>query len=106
MATYRGSRYDEFKVAVTVNGVHLDTRRDLLHGAFEFDAGPLGIGGQSQLAVALLADHFRRCGVRKAVADRCALRLFREFRKKVIEPIDADEFTLTSEQIADVLAAL
>src|SRR6266851_5496944 len=101
VATYQGRRYDQYKVEVTVDGTLLDRRLDLRSYAFEFDTGSFSWTGTAQLALALLADHFHRSeGATKRTADELALRLYREFRKKVIEVLEGDQFTLTSDQVA------
>ncbi len=108
VATYQGRKYDDYKVEVTVDSTPLDRRLDLRRYSFEFDTGRFSWTGAAQLALALLADHFHRSevGATKRTADERALRLHREFRKKVIEPLEGDEFTLTTDQIAAAVAAL
>jgi hypothetical protein len=108
MATYRGRKYDDYKVEVTVDSTLLDRRLDLRRYSFEFDTGRFSWTGTAQLALALLAHHFHRSevGATKRTADERALRLHREFRKNVIERLEGDQFTLTTDQIAAAVAAL
>jgi hypothetical protein len=103
----RAGDTNQYKVEVTVDGTLLDRRLDLRSYAFEFDTGSFSWTGTAQLALALLADHFHRSeGATKRTADELALRLYREFRKKVIEVLEGDQFTLTSDQVAAAVAAL
>ncbi len=89
MKVYSGRR-EGARVTVTVDGQALDPRRDLRDfRASGFEWGYQG-SGPSQLSLAILADH----------ADaQTALGNYRQFVQVVIAEIEADSWSLTSEEI-------
>ena len=90
MKVYRGTR-ESGDCVVTVNGTPLDPRLDLRTLSSEgFEWGYEG-GGPSQLALAILADHF--------ADDGKAVNQYRSFRGAVIAMIRDDEWTLDSDRI-------
>jgi len=91
---YRGQRTDE-GVMVTVNGLPLNPRRDLHnHSPDGFNWG-YGGSGPAQLALAILADHLDNDGL--------ALTNYQAFKSAVIAGLDGDEWTLSSENVSDIL---
>ena len=97
MKIYQGTR-EGFVVEVTVNGRRLNPRLDLWnHSPTGFEWG-YGGSGPAQLALALLADHF---------ADKeQALRLYQSFKFAVVVKLPKRDWTLTSDQIKQVLQSL
>ncbi len=90
MATYRGVR-TETGCRVTVDDRPLKPRLDLRnHSPSGLEWGYLG-SGPAQLALALLAH---------ALGDEDALAVYQEFKREMVAPLDEDEWTMTSEQIA------
>ncbi len=75
MATYKGIR-DGGNAQVTVDGAPLPPRNDLAnHSPDGFGWGYSG-SGPSQLALAVLAHHFRDAGDEQRLADAKALALY------------------------------
>jgi hypothetical protein len=94
---YEGRR-EGFAVIVTVDGRRLNPRRDLWnHSPTGFEWG-YGGSGPAQLALALLADH---CG-----DDEQALNLYQRFKWAVIAELPCRHWTLTSEEIEQVIQTL
>ena len=97
MKRYEGRR-EGHAVVVTVNDRPLNPRLDLWnHSPTGFEWG-YGGSGPAQLALALLADHF---------ADKeQALRLYQSFKFAVVVKLPKKGWTLTSDQIRQVLQSL
>jgi hypothetical protein len=94
MKTYDGRRVG-YEVNITVNGQPLDPRLDLgNHSPDGFEWG-YGGSGPAQLALALLADHLGD--------DERAVALHQEFKWAVVAHLPRQGWTLTSEQIAQVV---
>jgi hypothetical protein len=92
LKTYVGVR-GENGVTVTVDAQPLDLRLDWRnHSPTGFDWG-YGGSGPSQLALAILADHF---GVE---GKEVALRLYQNFKWDVIGNIEYPHFKITSAEI-------
>ncbi len=90
MKVYRGTR-ESGDCVVTVNGTPLDPRLDLRILSTEgFEWGYDG-GGPSQLALAILADHFGDDGK--------AVNHYRFFRGAVIAMIRDDEWTIDTTRV-------
>ena len=97
MKRYEGIRQG-YAVTVTVDGRRLNPRRDLWnHSPTGFEWG-YGGSGPAQLALAILADH---CG-----NDERALNLYQRFKWAVIAELPGRGWTLTSEEIDQVLQKL
>lgn len=96
MKVYKGIR-EGGKSVVTVNGTLLDPRKDLRIMSTEgFEWGYDG-GGPSQLALAILADHFGD--------DQKALTHYKFFRATAIAMIRTDEWSLNTDQIETSFAS-
>jgi len=96
MKVYKGVRESERSI-VTVDGLPLDPRMDLRILSTEgFEWGYDG-GGPSQLALAMLADHFGD--------DQKALTHYRFFRATAIAMIREDEWSLDTDQIETSFAS-
>ena len=97
MKRYEGIRQG-YAVTVTVDGRRLNPRRDLWnHSPTGFEWG-YGGSGPAQLALAILADH---CG-----NDERALNFYQRFKWAVIAELPGRGWTLTSEEIDQVLQKL
>ncbi len=97
MKRYQGKREGAVLV-VTVNGCPLKPRLDLWnHSPCGFECG-YGGSGPAQLALAILADHLGDDG--QAVA------LHQDFKWRVVAKLPRPGWTLTSDQIQEVLASL
>jgi hypothetical protein len=97
MKRYEGIRQG-YAVTVTVDGRRLNPRRDLWnHSPTGFEWG-YGGSGPAQLALAILADH---CG-----NDEQALNFYQRFKWAVIAELPGRGWTLTSEEIDQVLQKL
>jgi hypothetical protein len=93
MKVYLGKRGEE-SVEVTVDGRPLDPRKDLRNfGADRFEWGYEG-SGPNQLGFAILADH---------MGGEAAFQHYRRFVRDVIAEIEADEWRLTTDNVADRL---
>jgi len=98
MATYTGTRLPTLGAVVSVDGHGLRSRTDLAnHSPDGFEWGYLG-SGPAQLALAILAHHL--------ADDAKALELHQQFHHAVTARLPRDRFTLTSDAIAKVVAAL
>ena len=97
MKTYTGRR--RFSATkVTVDGRQLRFRRDLrCHSPAEFEWG-YGGSGPAQLALANLADHLGN--------DQEALNLYQRFKWAVIAVLPRHYWTLSSQEIDQVLQTL
>lgn len=92
--TYRGTRMPD-GCRVTVNGVTLPPRTDLRnHSPDGFEWGYFG-SGPSQLALAILADHFRYA-LGSDDADELALRYYQRFKEQVISRLAACQWEFTT----------
>ena len=97
MKSYEGRRQG-YAAIVTVDGRRLNPRRDLWnHSPSGFEWGYCG-SGPAQLALAILADH---CG-----NDEQALNFYQRFKWAVIAELPYRGWTLTSDQIDQVLRSL
>ena len=97
MKRYEGRR-EGYAAIVTVDGRRLNPRRDLWnHSPSGFEWGYCG-SGPAQLALAILADH---CG-----NDEQALNFYQRFKWTVIAELPYRRWTLTSDQIDQVLRSL
>ena len=97
MKCYEGRR-EGYAAIVTVDGRRLNPRRDLWnHSPSGFEWGYCG-SGPAQLALAILADH---CG-----DDTAAFNFHHRFKWKVIAELPHRSWTLTNEQIDEVLRSL
>lgn len=123
---YEGKRHPEDELgetSVTVDGKPLPPRLDLRnHSPTGFEWGYSG-SGPAQLALAILAHHFREQGRYRVpegeedvtaaaaaafhpkIGDERALRIYQHFKARVVAGF-GDEWTLTTEQIDAVVAAL
>ena len=104
MKTYQGTRGRNGTAAVTVQDTsvasRLDTRRKLRnHSPDGFEWGYVG-SGPTQLALALLADHFG------PGRERLATALYVDFKFAVVAGLPRDGWTLTTEQIGQELCRL
>ena len=97
MKRYEGKRR-LFAAKVTVDARPLRFRRDLrCHSPAEFEWG-YGGSGPAQLALAILADHLEN--------DEEALNLYQRFKWQVIAELPRHHWTLTSQEIDQVLQSL
>ena len=97
MKQYAGRR-EGYAAIVTVDGRRLNSRLDLWnHSPSGFEWG-YGGSGPAQLALAILADH---CG-----NDEQALNFYQRFKWAVIAELPYRGWTLTSDQIDQVLRSL
>lgn len=97
MKTYTGRREYHFTV-VAVNGRPLDPRFDLWeHSPTGFEWG-YGGSGPAQLALALLADHLGD--------DEQAVALHQDFKWALVSKLTQPTWTLTSDQIEEVVQLL
>ena len=97
MKQYAGRR-EGYAAIVTVDGHRLNSRLDLWnHSPSGFEWG-YGGSGPAQLALAILADH---CG-----NDEQALNFYQRFKWAVIAELPYRGWTLTSDQIDQVLRSL
>jgi hypothetical protein len=97
MKLYRGIRYDGYngwRRKVFVDEKPLDMRTDLLELSNAFEWG-YGGSGPSQLALALLADHFQN----QPDGDERAIALHYKFEREVIKKLPRPEWKLTSEEV-------
>jgi hypothetical protein len=90
--------------SVSIEGHPLDPRNDLFnHSPNGFAWGYAG-SGPAQLALALLADYYRRRGMPDRTADQLAVKHHQFFKSAVIVHLERDEpWALT---LADIDAAL
>ena len=97
MKQYEGRR-EGYAVTVTVDGRRLNPRWDLWnHSPTGFEWG-YGGSGPAQLALAILADH---CG-----DDRQAFNFHHRFKWAVIAELPRRSWTLTNQEIDQVLQTL
>ena len=97
MKQYAGRR-EGYAVIVTVDGRRLNPRLDLWnHSPTGFEWGYCG-SGPAQLALAILADH---CG-----NDQQAFNFHHRFKWAVIAELPRRSWTLTSQEIDQVLPTL
>ena len=97
MKQYAGRR-EGYAAIVTVDGRRLNSRLDLWnHSPSGFEWG-YGGSGPAQLALAILADH---CG-----NDEQALNFYQRFKWAVIAELPYRGWTLTSDQIDELLRSL
>jgi len=97
MKSYAGRRQG-YVVSVTVDDRRLNPRLDLWnHSPTGFEWG-YGGSGPAQLALAILADHCRN--------DEQALNLYQRFKWAVIAELPHRAWTLTSQEIDQVLQTL
>ena len=97
MKRYEGRR-EGYAVIVTVDGRRLNPRKDLWnHSPSGFEWGYCG-SGPAQLALAILADH---CG-----NDQEALNLYQRFKWAVVAELPFRHWTVTSDEIDQVLKTL
>lgn len=97
MKRYEGRRQGS-AVDVTVNGTPLNPRLDLYnHSPTGFEWG-YGGSGPSQLALALLADHFGDSAQ--------ALEKYQDFKWSIVAGMPYDGWTLTSLEIEQALVAI
>lgn len=90
--TYSGNRQRDGTTLVSVDGRPLDPRMDFRHQpATTFDWGYEGRGGPSQLALAILADHF--------ADDERARRHYEQFMRRVIRGLPNQGWILTGPEI-------
>jgi hypothetical protein len=97
MKIYRGIRNSE--CTVTVDGAPLDLRLDLRSHSPTGPEWGYGGSGPAQLALALLADHFRDL----LDGDERALGLYQAFKWRVVGRLPRDEWTLTSADIEQAI---
>ena len=106
--TYCGHRTAASAIVVVVRADHssyiLDPRFDLAgHSPTGFEWG-YGGSGPAQLALAILADHLKdEPGRTKFYAEQKALRLYQEFKFRVIAKLPHDYWRLTTLEIEDHL---
>jgi len=96
MKTYRGTRLNHFQVRVTVNGHVLDPRPSqqlINHSPDGFNWG-YGGSGPSQLALAILLDHFHD--------PILARKYYQDFKWELISKLP-DVWELTDEQIEKII---
>lgn len=94
MKTYAGKR-EGYAAIVTVDGRQLNPRLDLYnHSPTGFEWG-YGGSGPAQLALAILADHLG--------SGEQALNLHQRFKWAVVAELPHRAWTLTSEQIEEVV---
>jgi hypothetical protein len=100
MSIYQGTRDSQVGAApVLVDGEPLDPRNDLMnHSPLGFQWG-YGGSGPAQLALAILAHHFRQKGMRPRLADDRAVQLHQAFKFAVIGRIQMDRWNLTTFQV-------
>ena len=97
MTCYRGCR-TKVESIVTANAEDLDPRLDLRnHSPSGMEWGYTG-SGPAQLALAMLADHLKD--------DQRALELYQRFKFAVVAKLPRRAWTLSSEQIDEVLRSL
>jgi hypothetical protein len=97
MKRYEGRR-EGYAVIVTVNDRRLNPRLDLWnHSPTGFEWG-YGGSGPAQLALAILADYYRN--------DEQALNFYQRFKWAVIAELPGRYWTLTSQEIDQVLQKL
>ncbi len=102
MATYKGTR-DGGNAQVTVDGAPLAPRNDLAnHSRDGFEWGYSG-SGPSQLALAVLAHHFRAAGDEPRLADAKARALYHTFKDKLIAKLQAEGWELDAHVVADTV---
>ena len=102
MATFEGRR-ENGNAVVTVDGAPLPPRNDLKnHSPGGFAWGYAG-SGPSQLALAILAHHFRNAGDGGELADAKALALYHEFKLKLITPLTGDTWRFETHVVADTV---
>jgi hypothetical protein len=90
--TYSGTRRSDGTTLVSVDGRPLDPRPGFRsEGVTTFDWGYEGRGGPSQLALAILADHFGD--------DERARRHYDPFMQRVIRHLPTAGWVLTGEQV-------
>ena len=98
MKTYEAIRDRFTELVVTVNGAPLDPRLDLVnHSPTGFECG-YGGSGPAQLALALLADYLGD--------DEAAVQMHQPFKWQVVSKLSRNGWTLTSEQLRDVVTDL
>lgn len=103
MATYRGKRENESAV-VQVDGAPLLARNDLRnHSPNGFEWG-YSWAGPAQLALAILAHHFRALGNGDELADSKALALYQGFKAKLIAGLVTESWQLDSHIVADTVS--
>jgi hypothetical protein len=94
---YEGTRSQSYKLIVTVNGVPLNSRLDLLsENPFGFECGYGGTGA-AQLALAILADYLGD--------DRQALAHYTRFKWDVIVQLPRNGWHLSGKEIDRALRA-
>jgi hypothetical protein len=99
MKIYRGTRTNGVARVVVIDGpksYELDPRLGLRnHSPDGFEWGSGG-NGAAQLALAILADHFRK----DAGGDHRALALYQQFKQLVVALLPREGFTLTEDEVA------
>jgi hypothetical protein len=107
MARYEATRFENGVIA-KVDGQPLDKRTDLFnHSPQGFEFG-YGGSGPAQLALAILAHHFRSRlkdpgSATRATADERAVRYHQDFKNLVISRVEGDHFSITTEGIEETL---
>src|SRR5437016_680236 len=97
MKTYEGRR-EAYAALVTVNGRPLNPRLDLWNHSPTGFEWCYGGSGPAQLALALLAEHLSD--------DVQALRVYQEFKWKVVANLHREACHLTDVHIAEALQSL
>lgn len=100
---YEGKLYESWRT-VLVDGKPLDLRLDLAYYRAGFAWGS-GENGSSQLALAIVSNHFRTVrGMEDSIADQVTLQCYQDFKVQVIEKLDMDQgWSLSDDDVEEVL---
>lgn len=103
MATYEGKR-DNGSAVVHIDGAPLHPRNDLVnHSPDGFEWGYAG-SGPSQLALAILAHHFREAGDSEELADYKAGALYHDVKLKLITTLPKEGWQFDTHVVADTVS--
>lgn len=103
MATYEGRR-ENGNAQVSVDGAPLAPRNDLVnHSPDGFEWSYAG-SGPSQLALAILAHHFREAGDGQELADAKAVALYHDFKLKLVVTLPKAGWQFDTHVVADTVS--
>ncbi len=103
MATYTVTR-EAKRAVVTVDGTPLPERQDLVNYSPQGFEWAYAGSGPSQLALAILANHFHHAGDEGELAEAKALALYQDLKLKLVVTLPKEGWQLTSHVVADTVS--